>query len=269
MSKSRKNDFVLVIIFPLVALFLSFLFKANFLISTLMFFGLPSIWLSFKHKRSIKKTLFFSAVFTIPLAVIIDYIMVVSGAWYIVDTIFTFRLFNIIVLEQFVWAFSYCYLIIIFYEYFFDTKVKESVFYFFGKHEKVFTKPMKRLVAALVVAISIFFVFLLINPSLLQIKYAYVLIGLIVFFIPLAIFLLEFPNLFTKFLKVSIYFFYLSILVELAGIKLNHWIFPGQYFVGWFNFFGHTIPLEEFFFYFVICAAAGLAYYEFFADDRK
>jgi hypothetical protein len=58
-------------------------------------------------------------------------------------------------------------------------------------------------------------------------------------------------------------------MVEYIGLKLGHWNFPGEHFIGFANFFGFVIPYEEILFYFILFAPGVLVYYEFFDDDCK
>jgi hypothetical protein len=87
------------------------------------------------------------------------------------------------------------------------------------------------------------------------------------FFFPEIIFSF-FPRLFSKYVKAISYFFALFILLELTGVHLNQWVFPGE-FIGWVELFGIKFPFEEFFFFIILGSAVILSYYEVFADDRK
>ncbi len=99
----KKGDIIILIMFPIVSVIVSLLIKANFLTSTLLFFGLPAIWLSYRTKEMINKTALFSLIFSIPFTIVIDYIAVLDKAWYVPNSII--RLFGIIPIEDFVWGF--------------------------------------------------------------------------------------------------------------------------------------------------------------------
>ncbi len=258
-KKKYKNiDIILLILFPIIATIISFAIKANFLTSTLLFFGLPSILLSYRNRRAIKKSLTFSAIFCIPLCISVDYIAVLDKAWFVPSSVFPFRLLGILPIEDFIWGFLLIYTVIMFYETFFDKTGKEII-----------DKKMKYLGLILGIILLLFFIALFTNPALLYIKYAYFWIGLILVLAPAVIFLSFFPKNFSKFVKTGIYFFFLNSLLELTGIGLEQWTFPGDHFVGWIELFGKRFPFEEFFFFITITAVAILSYYEFFDDDRK
>ncbi|HBC45391.1 TPA: hypothetical protein DCZ81_04450, partial [Candidatus Collierbacteria bacterium] len=76
-------------------------------------------------------------------------------------------------------------------------------------------------------------------------------------------------RLISKYIKIALYFFVLSFLFEITAIQLNQWSFPGNHFIGWVEIFGYRFPIEEFFFYFIMCSVGAISYYEFFDDDRK
>lgn len=257
-GEKRKLDIALLILFPILAAIASLMMKADFLVSTLLFFGPISVLLSYRNQKAIKKTLVFSMIFSVPFAIIVDYIATVSQAWYVPETIFPSRFLNVIPIEDFIWAFMLVYSIIIFYERFFDKTGKE-----------IMSKRIRFLGWILSSALFLFFVVLFAAQSILYVKYAYFWMGVILFLAPTIIFLLYFPNLLAKYVKTGAYFFFLFLLLELTGLHLDQWRFPSDHFIGWVELFGHKFPFEEFFFFIMISAVVILSYYEFFDDDRK
>lgn len=254
----KKIDIFLLIFLPIFAAGVSLLVKANFLTSTLLFFGLPSLWLSYRTPQRISKTLLFSGIFSIPLGIIIDYIAALDGAWYVPTTIFPFRLLGVIPIEDIIWGFFLVYTIVIFYEHFLDK----------GKHELI-DKKMKYFILPAILVLIIFFLLYFINPDLLRIKYAYLILGVVLILLPSITFLSFFPKLISKYTKTACYFFILAFMFELTGLQLNQWTFPGQNFIGWVEILGHRFPFEEFFFWFIMVAIAILSYFEFFDDTRS
>lgn len=254
----KKLDIFLLIIFPLLSVFLSLIFKANFFFSILLFFGIPSIYFSFRSQDKIKKTLLFSFIFSIPIGAIVDYIGTINHAWFVPSTIFSFRLFNTVPVEDLIWAFFNTYLVVIFYEHFLDK----------GRQKLTETK-FKYIIYLSIALVSIFLLILLRYSSILIIPYAYLLIGITILLLPVLSFLTFFPNLIVKFTKSASYFFFLSLLFELTGLQLNQWSFPSNNFIGWVNIIGYPFPFEELFFFMVVGTLGILTYYEFFDDDRQ
>lgn len=216
------------------------------------------MWFSFRTPTQVKKTLIFSAIFSIPFGLVVDYIATTDRAWYVPSTVFPFRLFGVVPVEDLVWAFFITYSAVIFYEHFLDK----------GKVELV-DKKMKYLVLPFIALLITFFLVYLFKSDLLILPYAYFWVGALLFVLPAITFLSFFPRLLSKYVKTGSYFFVLSILFEFTGLQLNQWTFPGDHFIGWVELFGFRFPFEEFFFWFVMGAISILSYYEFFDGDRK
>lgn len=272
MKKDQKIDLLVLILIPLLTASGLLLCRANFLVSTVFLFGIPSFYLFLKNKKVFKKVFLFSLICSIPVVLLFDYLIVKDNGWYIINTIFSFRLFNLVVIEQFLWGFCWFFYVVSFYEYFLNNQKHRSLLSFlpfFKKTDVLITKRMEYL-AMFAFAGLLFFIFLVFfRPNFLTLNYAYLALSIVLVVIPLVIFLFKFPNFLTRFLWVAVYFSFLSIIIEYVGLKLNHWAFPGTHFLGMINFFGFRVPYEETIMYFVLFAPSALAYYEFFDDDRK
>jgi len=269
MKKNKKIDLLVLIFIPIFAASASLFYGVNFFVSTLLLFGVPSLYLAFRHKTALKKTFLFALLCSIPLTFMVEYLIVQDKCWYIVNSIFSFRIFDIIVIEQFVWGFLWIFYIVIFYEYFLDKQERRSIFSFFLKTNVAITKRMEYFALSLFTILLFFIFFAIFSPTFLKINYSYLALATILIIIPLSIFLFKFPNFIIRFSKITIYFFLLALVVEYVGLKLNHWIFPGTHYLGIMNFFGYSIPYEEALIYFVLSTPAVLSYYEFFDDDRR
>lgn len=254
----HKIDLFLVVLFPVAAAILTLVFQTNFLTTTLLFFGAPSVYLSFRRPGIVPKSLIV-AMLSIPFVVIIDYLGVLNKSWYIPTTVFGFRLLDVIVIEQFVWGYLWAFSAIIFYEYFLD----------FGKRSDSISKNIKYLATFTLTLLAVFFLFLFIRPGLLHIEYFYLKGGVVLIFLPLITFLTFFPKFLAKYLKVGVYFFGLSLLFELVALHTHQWTFPGQSFIGFITLFGLRLPFEEVLVWFVLGVSGALSYYEFFVDDKK
>lgn len=266
-------DLVISLSLTVFGALISLLLKTNFFVSTLLIFGFPSTYLSYKNRSSVKKSAAFSCLFTVPFTFLFDYLISLDRGWHITNSIFNFRLFGVIALEQFVWTFLWAYQIIIFYEYFLDKQKRLPPIAFFeklfNKKVKIISRRMEVFSIILFTGLLGFISIILVNPALIKIGYAYFWLGLIFGIVPLSIFLIKFPNFWKKFIGVTAYFLLIGIIIEFIGLKLNHWTFPGNNYIGIANFFGHKIPLEEIILYFIISTPAILSYYEFLDDDRK
>lgn len=258
MFSQKRIDLIVLILLPVFSVIISLYFQTNFLISTLLFFGVPAAYLSCKAKWAIRKAAIFSFIIAIPTGLVFDYLGVLDKSWYVTETLFLFRLLNVVPVEDLIWAFLITYLGVLFYEHFLDKSPDERI-----------NKKIKFLALAWVLLLAIFFLFLYLNPGALYIPYFYFWIGTVFLLLPTVCFLFFFPKLINKFVIAAVYFFVLAIMFELTALQLGQWTFPGDHFIGWVELFGYRFPFEEFFFWFIMATVGGLSYYEFFADDRK
>lgn len=254
---SKKIDITFLILSPFIATLTSLTFRTNFLMSILFFFGIPAVYLSLRNKHAIKKSVIFSLVFGLLGGGLFDFLMHINGAWF-VPTIFTFRIFNQIPVEDLLWGFLAVYNVIMFYEHFLDK----------GKHN-LKDSNMKYLISLIIFLTFIISSIYIFNKNLFIIPYVFIKAGLALFLIPTVSFLTFFPRLISKYLKTGVYFFAQSLMFELTALSLGQWSFKGNQYVGWVQIANLKFPLEEFIFWMVLFSTCILSYYEFFDDDRK
>ena len=84
MKKTKMADLAILLTITALAALVSSLLKANFFISTLLLFGLPSLFLSYKNFKAIKKTAIFSFLITLVPQALFEFRHpgVLSGALY-------------------------------------------------------------------------------------------------------------------------------------------------------------------------------------------
>ncbi|MCF7831177.1 hypothetical protein K9M41_04265 [Candidatus Gracilibacteria bacterium] len=256
MNRKYADALVLAILMAL-AVMLSMFLDAEFITSIGLFFVLPSIWLSFRKPKHVKKLVVFSVIFALPFTLIIDHLAVLDNSWD-VPTIFPFRIFGTVPIEDIIWGICLVYLTTIFYEYFLDKR-----------KDKFMWRHMSYFFVLVFLLLTTFTFFLVSYPELLHIPYTYLVVGLAFVLMPTILVLISFPHLLTKFFSTLAYFFPLALLMELTALILGHWSFPGKNFIGWVDIMGQKFPFEELFFWFLLLPIAILSYYEFFNDDRR
>ncbi len=256
--KRKRLDLILLILWPIIASLASIWFNLNFFTSTILFYLLPSLYISWRCPQLIRKTLKVCFV-VLPILLITDWIAVKTGVWYFPTSIFSGRLFGTTVFEVVFWFFLFVYFVIVFYEYFFDSHVKEE-----RPH-----KGFKYLALITAICFTIFLLLLFTLGTFVQIPYIYFIFGIIFCFIPIPLILFKFPRLLTKFVQVTVYFFLSSFLWEIVALKLNQWTFPGKDFIGWVEIFDVRFPIEELLVWIVLGATSIVAWYEYFDDDCK
>lgn len=253
--KKKNLDKVILLIIPAFATLIIFAFKLPFIISILLFFGLPSLWLSYRNKTKVIKALIY-CIIAIPLILIIDYIAILDGSWTI-PTIFPFRIFNVNSVEGLLWAMSFMYSIVIYYESFYNVKDK-----------KFSIGDVKYALLIVIIVSAIFLIILNVDWKLLEIPYIYLKGGIVLFVIPIVCLLILKRELLRSFIKIALHFFFVTLLFELTGACFNHWYFPGNHFIGWIYFFGHKIPFEELLIFICLGSSGVLAHYKIFIDRK-
>ncbi len=254
----KKLDIALLIFFPIFATAAILTFRLNYLWANILFFGFPAAWLSLRTQDMVARTALFCAIFTIPFAFVVNYLAVTDGAWYIPSTVFSFRIFGVVPIEDVISTFLLTYSAVICYEHFLDK----------GKHQLI-DRKMKYFIWPVLLLLIVFFAIFTTDREILKINYAYLWIGILFLVLPLISTLSFFPKLFSKYLKVGAYFAIVLALYEYTGLTLNHWVFPGEHFIGWLPFFGYAVPIEEMVFWILLSVIGVLSYYEFFDDDLR
>lgn len=250
---------VLYIWILLVTLFLYY-YPLNFLSSIVLYFVIPAVPLSIRHKRYIKHLAIFSLLFTIPLVIIIDYVMHATNGWYN-STILPFRLFGYVPIEDFFWAFSWVYFILIYYKTFYDVRLKES-----ARVKYRFAVLVKGLSTILIT----FFAVYIFNKSLLHVDFFYFKLGIALAIIPITFVMGKYKRLFSKTLHAGIFFSIISFAYEIIALKNGYWVFPNaEQHIGMVYISSIAFPLEEFVFWILLGSIAILSFYEFFYDDRR
>ena len=244
---------------PLFVFILALQFKLPFISTILLYYLLPIISLFPLCTTKVKvKGAIFSLVTGVIIGTCLDFVFTYSGIWWVSDSVFNFRLLNQVPVEDILWGFSNIYLIVLFYEVFFD---KNSAL---AKNEN-----QRSLWLLAILTVVIFSSIYVINPELLFISQFYWIGGVVLLIIPMVLFFIRYRKTGLKIFLTGLYFFYLSLLFEIGAVFLGHWGFYGDVYLLKLTISNVTIPFEEFFFFIVILAGSMLVYYEFYFDDRS
>jgi len=184
---------------------------------------------------------------------------VLDKSWYVPNTVFGSRLFGIIPYEDYIWAFFFVYLIVVFYEYFLDNGIRGDRL----------SKKVLYMILLFNFLLFIFFLILKVDPDLLHVEYFYLKGGIIVALTPLLLVFSFFPALLKKCFATVAYFSPLFLSFELSGLHANQWEFNEGKFVGFVGISGLRFPIEELVFWIILGSVWILSYYEYFADDRN
>lgn len=255
MKKHRIYSLVLLSLYFIVISAISLVLNFRHLEMSLLYFGLPSIWLLWKNKKESKKIALGVLLYTLPISIIIDTVAHTSNAWY-ETTIFPVRFLGQFPLESFIWGINYNLFIVGFYEYFFDKYPTKNI-------AKDFSKVLLAFFG-----ITLVIVFLIgLSPSILQIPYFYTL--LIAIILLLSIFwLYKRPGIYLKASIVSLLIFLPSLAHEILSIELGNWIFEKGYHIGYISLLNYSFPFEELIWW-ILLPIAIIGFYEMYIDNKK
>lgn len=257
----KKTYLILLLLWPIFASIVSFLINANFFVSTVLFLGVPSVFLSFLNKKNIKKLTVFSLIFAIPISIIVDYVMEVTGSWYVPYSVLgSFRLFGFVTVDLVLWGILESYLILMFYETFLEKQCTP----------KLYHPNLKYLFIIFYISLGVFVFLYMFNPAILHVNFFYLKMGIVLALLPVAGTLLKFPKFLNKFLNIAAYFFIFNFTYEVTAVKLGQWSFPAEHqLIGIVQFMGARFALEELLFWMMLTAMSVVAFYEVFDDDQR
>lgn len=255
---SRKQvDFWVVVAMLIISAFLGFIFRLKNIPLGALYLGVPSLYLFLRAKKNYKKIFWGVLIFGFLFGFVFDFIQILNQVWIVSRLLIPWKLFGIWPIENF---FGYGFMtlfILVFYEHFLDDE----------KHPRLSKKHSKIFLFSLAVIALIIFCYTF-NPQILKFSHAYLLGGLAAIVFPI-IFSIYNPKIIKKFSVLATFFFFVWLLLEIVGIKLNNWAFPGGQFVGYVTLLGISFPVEEVLFWMLWHPATIVAYYEYFIDDQK
>ncbi len=233
-------------------------FKPILIISVFLFFGLPVLYLALKmpDRRKVLRVFIFSFIGAFTLGLAVDYLGFLNHAWIVFGTVFPFKFFSLVPIEDPIWSFFWACLIGLSYESFSKTGNKSLLSY-----------RAKYFIYVIALGSIIYLaLFMFDKPLLGNIPYYYFSFGVVLTLIPTLIFFYLHKKYIRPFLTVALYVDAVSFAYEVVALKLGYWTFPGQY-VSWIQVFNVRFPFEELFFYILIGSIFALCYYEFFDGD--
>jgi len=253
----RWKDLGVILFLELFAVVASIFFSANFLSSTLLFFGLPSIYLMVRFNGPWKRLLSATFLFGVLYGFILDYLAEFNNAWSWAGTdqlVFSYKILGVVNIDVMIWFFLWVFYLVIFYEHFLEHDRTDSL-------SKNFWAGL--LPAVLVIPLIVWSHYF--KPELFSFGYAYFVLGVLTL-PPFLYVAWRSPALLKKILKVSPFFIALYFTYELTALHLDQWRFMGEY-VGIAHIGQIAIPFEELFVWIIISSAIVLAYYELYVDD--
>jgi hypothetical protein len=254
----KKEHWIALLVWPIIATLLTLILRANYLSSQLLFWGVPAILLTFWATRSSAKAALCSLIAT-AFGIACNLIFYLNGQWYVLSTVFHSRLLGLMAWEDILYFFLFFYVPILAWEHFFERQTPEPLW---GRRMRLL--GILFTLFCLVVALAWVWV-----PGMLLIPYFYLIVTVALFVAPLTLTLYYHPKLGPKFIRIGAYFAYLALLFEVTSIALGQWNYPSVQFIGWVELFGQRFPFEEFVTWILIGAPGVITWYEYFDDDNR
>jgi hypothetical protein len=225
----------------------------NFILSSLLFYGLPAAYLLWRQTSKIRQILRFSLLFGPVGALFFDYFATLDNTWR-VPSIFSFKVLAVVPIEDMVWATLVTMCIVSFYEYFFgENKMQKRL------HRIKNLYFLFALLFSLTVAFGVF--------RLQPVIPHFYLYGWTIFLLaPLVAFIYFWPRYFEPIAYCALYFIPLALLEEIVSLRNGYWYFEGSHYYGWVSMFSYHFPVEELIVWVLFSCPVVLAYYLFFTD---
>lgn len=255
---SKRKDLLLLVLINIFAVVASFLFQTNFLTSTILFLGLPSLYLLWKEKAYLRKIFLASVAFGIFFAFVFDFIAELNKAWDWNGGLLFGKILGVVQADVMVWFFLWIFHIFLFYEHFIDRKKLKS--------SKISARQFEVLGVSILSTILLVVVYQFF-PSVLYFGKAYLVLCLIVS-IPFVILCFAKSKLVLHTIPMIVYFAFVYLTHEITALHLEQWRFPGDY-IGWVHMLGVSFPIEEFVFWIILSSLIGAMYYEMSFDNGK
>lgn len=267
-QKRKTIDLVILILLPILSAFLSVSYHASFFASTVLFFGLPSVYLSIRNPKFIREIGVFSILWSVPVAIVVDILAEYNNTWNVPRTVFGFRLFGFIPIEDIIWCALLTYFVLSNYKLFFDIEVNffSRIKHILNKHKETDYKIGMFINLEVGLALVVLLLWIV---SKFQVPYYYSVGGIFFAFVPTIWFLKRFPGFLKRLLKLTALLAPQFLLFELVGLYLGQWTFTSNQFFGYIELTGIRFPLEELIVWILLSAAAIVVWFELIIDDRK
>jgi hypothetical protein len=213
----------------------------------------PVVYLGMRKKKNWSKIAVATVVFGGLFAFIFDFLAEYTHAWTTVSILFPKVIGGTI--DNMGGFLMMTVLTVVFYEHFVATEKDPHL----SRNLKYAVLPGLFILVAMLAAYKY-------KPDLLQVRYPYVVLGILAVIPTVAIALFK-PKIFQRMLSCSVYFFVLYLVIELFAVGNRYWIYDGEY-IGWVSLVNLHFPLEELFFWMLLYSSTLIAYYELFVDTE-
>lgn len=256
-NNKKTIDIIILCVINILAIAISFTLETNFLTSTVLFLGVPSLYLIFRVKKQLPKILIAALITGSLFGFFFDFIAELNNAWNWNGGLLFGKILGVIQIDVLIWFFLWVLQIFLFYEYFIDR----------SKMAAKFSKQAYTITTLLLVVVALEVIIFKLNPALLYFDKAYFVMAMIVA-APMLYFVLKKPKLVLRSMISIPYFFFVYFTHEITALKLEQWTFPGDY-IFKVNFFNEAFPVEELIFWMILSSLIAGVYYELSFDNQR
>jgi hypothetical protein len=231
MNKTKEK--ILLVVYFLSVAFAGAFFHFSYLGSTVLFFLLPSLYITIRRAKLFKQLFVYALLIGVPFVLIIDTIGRYNNAWW-ETSLFSYRVFGLVPLDTVLWGILYAYAIPAIYE------------YFFGERQDItLTRKFWKFDITLLGFLGIFLIAFSFNREWFAIPYFYALFAGIFYFLTSFIGLIRNPRMFLHLWKQCLYFSILLFIEELGALAAHQWGFSGSQYLGIIHIGNLLMPFEE------------------------
>lgn len=259
-KNNKKRDLVVLFTLFIFACFITYYFKVGIMLSGIVYFLLPAVYLSVVEKKNLLKGVIITFMTSFPVILITCSLFEYNKVWDYgnkLHLLLPMMVKGHVPFDIIIWGMSWLMYLYLFYEHFIDKKKAKIVNF---KKLAIVSFVIYLILILILVAFQHF-------PGVLLIPYPY-------FTFCTAIFILCLPLYYTNFkvfkhsLLVIPFFFMVHAGQEYTSLLSGHWTFPGQY-LYMLPFFGFYIPVEELLFWLVFGSGFTCFIYEELFDNDK
>lgn len=233
LKMNKTTEKILLIIYFILVALLGVAFDFSYLVSTLLFFVIPSLYVTVKRPELFKTLSVYAVAIGIPFALIIDAIGLYNHAWW-ETTVFPIRIFGLVTFDTILWAILYAYTIPALYEYFF---IKRNII--------SLPKKFWQFEFYLLIILTIFIFAFSVHPDWFAIPYFYTIFVGLFYVLTCIVGLINRPKEFSKLLMQCLFFSTLLFIGEIGALAAHQWGFSGNEYLGMIHIGELTFPFEE------------------------
>jgi len=253
----KRIDFLVLILMLIFSYFFSsYLIPLGmpYIFSIFIFFIPPIFYLGYREKKNWEKVIAGVFSFGVLLTLFFFFLLELNNAWMIRLSIFDYRVFNVLAIEEVIIMQLLVGLVFIYYQHFLLNDKNKK--YYNNKLPKRYFKITKYLILLLLIISIVYYN----NPAIFIFKLSYFKLSILPLSL-LILFVFINPKYLRKIILMIPYFFLLFFVIDILSVKFNILFFDGDYLMI-INLFGIKFPIEEIVVYFTFYAPILIGCYE-------